>query len=118
VEGTRLLPGLMQEFGAHRPVKACLSVGERLSHRARTLSQALDIYEEILKNPDQLTFGGIEGYEALAHDPAGEEAEVQQTREFLNAVARLTTEISVRRHGELAGLILSIGGTSYLDLVW
>ncbi|MEN6604538.1 MAG: amino acid deaminase [Bryobacteraceae bacterium] len=119
VEGTRLLARLIQECGAQRPLKVLLEWGRKgWRTGARTLSQAIDIYEEILKHPNQLAFGGIEGYEALAHDPAGEEVEVQQTREFLSAVARLTAEISGRRHGDLAGLILSIGGTSYLDLVW
>jgi D-serine dehydratase len=119
VEGVRLLAAAMREAGAERPLSVLVEWG-RVGWRTgvRSAAQALDVIREIVAWPDCVAFAGIEAYEAMAHDPAGEEEEVRQIRAFLADAVELTSIVvgCVAAPGE--PLLFSLGSSGYLDLVW
>jgi D-serine dehydratase len=102
--------------GVGRPLGVLLERGHHgWRTGARSLDDALRLMREITKYPETLRLRGIEGFEGSVH-AANAAEEAQQVREFLREVLELARAVKSQEGEE--PLLLSVGGTAFLDLVW
>jgi D-serine dehydratase len=117
-EGIEFLTSEWQAAGANRPLGVLVEMGRRgWRTGARSVASARELCAEILRHPQALRLRGIEGFEGLAHAPEPEE-EVCQVRQFLADVAALGKKVQSLHWAGKEPLLLSIGGSSFLDAVW
>jgi D-serine dehydratase len=117
-DGIEFLSSEWQAAGVGRPLGVLVEMG-RPGWRtgARSLEAGLQLCAEIRKHPRTLRFRGIEGFEGSAHasDPA---EEGRQVKEFLADVATLGEAVRQVQPAENEPLLLTVGGSSFLDAVW
>ena len=118
IDGIEFLNSEWQAAGVDRPIGVLVEMG-RLGWRtgARTLEAALQLCAEVSKHPRTLSFRGIEGFEGLAHaEDSGLEGKL--AREFLGEVGALGKALQNPSAARGEPLLLSVGGTGFLDAVW
>ncbi len=107
-----------QAEGVGRPLGVLVEMGHQgWRTGARSLEAALQLCAEVLKHPQFFCFRGIEGFEGSAHAPEPAE-EGRQVRQFLADVSALGKAVEGRYRTGDEALILSVGGSSFLDAVW
>jgi len=117
-EALEALRSEWQAAGVNRPLGVLVERGHQgWRTGARSLEDALRLCTEILKHPQTFHLRGVEGFEGSAHaeDPA---EEGRLVREFLSDVLALATAVEGSRSKASDPLLLSIGGSSFLDAVW
>lgn len=118
VEGIEFLSSEWQAAGAGRPIGVFVEMGHQgWRTGARSLEAGLQLCAEVLKHPRTLLFRGVEGFEGIAHSSESAE-EGRQARQFLANVAALGEAIRDLYGARHEPLLLSIGGSSFLDAVW
>jgi D-serine dehydratase len=118
VDGIEFLSSEWLAAGVSRPLGILVEMGrQEWRSGARSLEAGLELCAVVRKYPQTLRFRGIEGFEGSAHasDPA---EEGRQTREFLADVAALGEAVKNVHPAGNEPLLLSIGGSSFLDAVW
>jgi D-serine dehydratase len=117
-DGIEFLRAELEAAGVGRPLGVLVEMG-RPGWRtgARSLEAGLALCTEVSKHPQTLRLRGIEGFEGSAHasDPAEEGRLVKQ---FLADVAALAEAVRNVHRAENERLLLSVGGSSFLDGVW
>ncbi len=117
-DGIEFLSSEWQAAGPGRPLGVLVELGH-LGWRtgARSLETALQLCAAVSKHPQSLCFRGIEGFEGSAH--ASESAEEGRlARQFLADVAALVKAVRGLYRASNEPLLLSVGGSSFLDAVW
>jgi len=117
-DGIEFLSSEWQAAGVGRPIGVLVEMGHHgWRTGARSLEAGLQLCAEVLKHPRTLLFRGIEGFEGIAH--ASESAEEgRQARQFLAEVAALGEAVRGLYGVRKEPLLLSVGGSSFLDAVW
>jgi D-serine dehydratase len=116
-EGIEFLTSEWQAAGTNRCLGVLVEMGRQgWRTGARSVESALELCAEILRHPQTLRLRGIEGFEGLAHAPEPQE-EVGQVRQFFANVATLGKEVQSLHQAGKEPLLLSIGGSSFLDAV-
>jgi D-serine dehydratase len=106
-----------QAAGVSRPLGILVEMGHQgWRTGARSLEAALELCAEVWKHSQVFCFRGIEGFEGSAHAPEPAE-EGRQVRQFLADVAALGKAVE-GRYRDNDPLLLSVGGSSFLDAVW
>ena len=117
-DGIEFLHAAWQAMGIGRPVGIFIEMGHQgWRTGARSLEAGLSLCTEVMKYPQTLRLRGIEGFEGSAHasDPA---EEGRLARQFLHTVADLAEAVRRLHPQGVEPLLLSIGGSSFLDAVW
>ncbi|MGC2402741.1 MAG: hypothetical protein WA510_23315 [Acidobacteriaceae bacterium] len=117
-ETINLLRSEWQAAGVSRPLGILVERGQQgWRTGARSLEDALRLCAEVQKDAETLCLRGIEGFEGSAHaaDPA---EEGRQARQFLSDVLALAKAVQHSDRDKAQPLIISIGGSSFLDAVW
>jgi D-serine dehydratase len=117
-EGIEFLRSEWQAAGVGRPLGVLVEMGyPGWRSGARSLEAGLQLCAEIWKHPQTLRLRGIEGFEGSAHasDPA---EEGRQVRQFLTNVAGLAEAVRKVQPAANEPLLLTVGGSSFLDVVW
>jgi D-serine dehydratase len=111
VEAIEFLRAEWQAARVNRPLGILVERGHSgWRTGARTLEDGVRLCQEVLKSPETLRLRGIEGFEGSAHSSDPTE-EGRLAREFLTDVLALARTVP-------GPLMLSIGGTAFLDAVW
>jgi D-serine dehydratase len=117
VAGIRLLSREWKRIGVDRVIHVLLEYGRKNWRTGvRSIVQAIEVYEEIIDNPDTLVFRGIEGFEGSAHH-ASSVAEGEQVNSFLSDITNLARKVRDRHPQDAQPLLLSVGGSAFLDRV-
>jgi D-serine dehydratase len=118
VETVDFLHGVWQAAGVGRPLGVLIERGRQgWRTGAQSLEDGLRLCAEVLKHPETLRLRGIEGFEGSAH--ASDLAEEgRMAREFLSEVMALAAAFEKSDGKSAEPLIVSIGGSSFLDAVW
>jgi D-serine dehydratase len=104
--------------GVSRPLGVLIEMGHQgWRTGARSLEAGLQLCTEVLKHPQTVCLRGIEGFEGSAHAPEPAE-EGRLVRQFLTEVAALARAVQSRYRAGNEPLLLSVGGSSFLDAVW
>ncbi len=82
---------------------------------ARSIEQAVRVFQEIARYPDVLHCAGVEGFEGLSHAESSADA-AGEVGDFLKGAIRLAETIESRLNGADLPLF-SIGGSAFLDMV-
>ena len=107
-----------QAAGVSRPLGVLVEMGHQgWRTGARSLQAGLQLCTEVLKDSQTFCFRGIEGFEGSAHAPEPAE-EGRLVRQFLTDVAALARAVQSRYRAGNEPLLLSVGGSSFLDAVW
>jgi D-serine dehydratase len=118
VAGVRHLAAALEEFSALRPLQVLLECGRRgWRTGVQSVEQARAVHAEILKHPRSLAFRGLEGFEGSAKSPDGPDAEAAEARAFVEFIAEVGKCLPPRP-GDGQPPVFSIGGSSFLDVVW
>jgi D-serine dehydratase len=117
-DGIELLSSEWQAAGVSRPLGVLVEMGRQgWRTGARSLEAGLQLCAEVWKHPQTLRFRGVEGFEGST--PASDSAEEgRQAKQFLADVAALGEAVRNIHQTKNEPLLLSIGGSSFLDAVW
>jgi D-serine dehydratase len=117
-DGIEFLTSEWQAAGGNRSLGVLVEMGRQgWRTGARSVESARELCVEVLRHPQTLRFRGVEGFEGLAHAPAPEE-DIRQVREFLANVVALGKETQSLHQAGKQPLLLSVGGSGFLDAVW
>ncbi len=121
VEGVEFLGAEWRDARVGRPLGVFAEVGHRgWRTGARSAPDALRVCSEVGNYADVLSLRGVEGFEGLARgEDSAQEGRI--AREFLSAIAEVgqaLADSAPARGGSREPLILSAGGSAFLDAVW
>lgn len=108
----------LKTFTPKRPVNVLLEWGKpNWRTGVYTSDQAYEVMFALLDHPDFLKFRGFEGFEGMAGVAKDREAEIDDVRDFLISLFAMADSLDAITPKNKEPLVLSIGGSAYLDLV-
>jgi D-serine dehydratase len=118
VEGVNHLAKHLHTFKPDRPLKVLLEWGKNdWRTGVSTIEQAKEVMRSLLEHQNNLSFAGFEGFEGMAGVTEGKEAEVRSVQDFLASLIEMADSMNAVQPKNNDPLVLSIGGSAYLDLV-
>jgi D-serine dehydratase len=117
VDGVRHLADSLKKYESPAKVGVLLEWGRKEWRTGvRSEFEALRVAAELVRHDQVLEFVGVEAYEGLASSEEDEKAEIGQVEEFFSDLLALARKLRAGSFLQENG-ILSVGGTSVLDLV-
>jgi D-serine dehydratase len=117
VESVRQLAASLEASDTPRTLNVLVEWGRpHWRTGARSLDDALRVYDQINRHRRFLDYAGVEGFEGLARSERGSDDEVGQVNEFLEGALKLASALGSCPNSTEAP-VFSIGGSAFLDRI-